>query len=404
LAILCAPFALGGEVCAAGRCSSEEEVALVQLRSQVHGRSSKLQHEASAGADIMHVGRSFLSTEPEKSAAFFLKYFKAKRLETPVCMGAEQAAVQVETGPGKTAMLSFVRDNTLPVLKGDMTPAQLVNLMKAAMDDIFSGNEDGKYISWINSRDSFNNTYFDINRMKADGVDIGIFHWPGTPPGLGIVKFLVPHTLLNFEVQLSQEELLKHDLPSYMVEDCREDGAPRAKSVFTGEQPWFKTTLSSADPEAAANWAIAVLGAEAFPAPYPWPPVEGCTAAKWVLFPEQQYMLNFVLSADDLKGEKGSAQEFRDKMESFRQETGGAFDQYMLNSLILKVADLEPYVQRLRARGEVFLIHRVDDGFALFVEIPRNSMTVQLRSDVFSGTAPVGEELCSVSPLGGITR
>lgn len=367
----------------------------MQLKPQLHRSSLGADR---AGADIMPIGRSFLSTDPAASAAFFLKYFKATKVEVPSCEAAEKTVVQVETGPGAKAIFGFVKADVLPAMKGDMNPQSLVPLMSEAVSDVFSGKDEGKYISWIDSHDGFNNTYFDFTQALADGVDVGIFDWTATPPILGITRVLVPHTLFTFEIIVHKELLEPYNLPYYEAEDCRDDlSMPSNKDIFNGNQPWFKTTFMSADPEAAANWSIAVLGAEAFSAPYPWPPVEGCTAAKWVLFPEQQYMMHFVLSSEDLQGKEGSVGDFRDQLELFREKTEGAFDQYMLNSVILRVGSLDPYVERLKAQGLTYMVYKSEGEFMLFTEIPKNAMTVQLRSQQYTGAESQVEELCAQS-------
>merc|ERR1719277_1403471 len=129
--------------------------------------------------------------------------------------------------------------------------------------------------------------------------------------------------------------------------------------------------MMAADPGVAGQWARDIMGASDYPAPFPWPPVQNCTTAVWTIYPESSYMLHFVLSAQfqstsELKSEKGLVEEFVDQVYTFRDLKAGIFDHFMLNNLILRVESLDPFLQRLEAKNEPFVLTRVGEEYALF--------------------------------------
>jgi len=226
-------------------------------------------------------------------------------------------------------------------------------------------------------------------------VKVGIFDWTYTENVFGIVRFHIPKTLFTFELVAPKTELDQYNLPEYLSEDCRDDvSMPDPTQVFGTEQPWFKTTFMAAKPGIAGGWAKEILGAEDYQAPYPWPPVPGCTAAVWTIFPEYSYMLHFVTSSEfqsseELKSGKGLVQQFTDEVNSFRNVQASGFDHFMLNNLIMRVESLDPLLQRLKAKGYPFLLTRVGEEYALFTDVPQNAQTVQFRSSHVTLAEPV---------------
>jgi len=259
---------------------------------------------------------------------------------------------------------------------------------------VFAGKMD-KYNAWIDNHDGFNQSSFDYRQALADGVQIGIFDWTYTEKVFGIVRFLIPKTLFTFELVVPKSELDQYNLPEYLADDCRDDESmPDPTDTFHTEQPQFKTTFMAARPGVGAKWSKEVLGAEDNAAPYPWPPVEGCTEAKWVIFSEYSYMMHFVLSnqfqsSSELKSEKGMVQELTDEILSFRDLGTGAFDHFMLNNLIMSLESLDPLVKRLEAKGYPYLLTRVGEEYALFTDVAENAQTIQFRSSHVSVAKPV---------------
>jgi len=375
------------EACSQGE-RGQDPVTLMQLKSKVQRGSSGV-----GGTFLpIPVGRTLISTDPKVSAAFFLKYFDAKEVQVPACSHQEVAAVEIQTGWGHTYSQVFVKDSKLA--SGNLNSTQLVAEVEETMEQVFAG-EMGKYNAWIDNHDGFNQTSFNYKQALADGVQIGIFDWTYTENVFGIVRFHIPKTLFTFELVAPKSELDQYNLPEFLADDCRDDASmPDPTSTFHTEQPQFKTTFMAARPGIGAGWSREVLGAEPYDAPYPWPPAEGCTEAKWVIFPEYSYMLHFVLSnefqsSSKLQSEKGMVQELTDEILSFRSLGTGAFDHFMLNNLIMRLETLDPLVKRLNAKGYPFLLTRVGEEYALFTDVPENAQTIQFRSAHVSVAEPV---------------
>jgi len=371
-------------------CGREEQdpVALMQLKSNV-------QRGGSLAAKMempIPVGRTMISTDPKTSAGFFTKYFDAKDLPVPACSHQEAAAVEIQTGWGMTATYVFVKDTTLPA--GTLNSSALVAEVEAKIADVFAGKA-GKYNAWIDNHDGFNQSSFKYKQALADGVNVGIFDWTYTENVFGIVRFYIPNTLFTFELVAPKSDLDQYNLPEYLADDCRDDvNMPDPTPVFGTVQPWFKTTFMAAMPGMGGGWAKDILGAVDFKAPYPWPPVPGCTEAVWVIFPEYSYMMHFVLSnefqtSSELESSKGTVQAFTDDVKSFRQLGAGVFDHFMLNNLIMQLDSLDPLILRLQAKGYPFLLTRVGEEYALFTDVPENAQTVQFRSAHVTLAEPV---------------
>jgi hypothetical protein len=347
------------------------------------------------------VGRTLISTNPGRSAKFFLDYFDANEVQVPACSHQAMKAVEVQAGFGKTFTYTFVQDTSLP--RGSLNSETLVSEVREKMEAIFAGKE-GLYNAWIDNHDGFNQSSFNYKKALEEGVQIGIFDWTATNEVFGIVRFLIPETLFTFELVAPKAFLDEFKLPELISSDCRDDTlVPPPDETFGATVAWFKTTMMAAQPYHAGVWASEILGMEDYPAPFPWPPVEGCTAAVWKVFAGSSYMLHFVLSSGFQSssalgtGETGLVQKFVDEVYSFRKLAAGEFDHFMLNNLVLQVDSLDPYIEKLRARGYPFMLTRVGEEYALFTDVPHNAQIVQLRSShVSTAEAKVVEGVCLV--------
>jgi len=66
------------------------------------------------------------------------------------------------------------------------------------------------------------------------------------------------------------------------------------------------------------------------------------------------------------------------------------------NSLVFMVNSLDEYLLRLKARSMPYtLMHTGSKQYALFMIIPENAITVQLRSQHVSVEEPISESICT---------
>jgi len=168
-----------------------------------------------------------------------------------------------------------------------------------------------------------------------------------------------------------------------MADDCRIFGGT---GVNAG---WWKSTLVAANPEAAALFAVAVLGASLVDSAYEYighvPPE--CTAAAWVRLPglspgPGNFELHFVRASELYQKFPGEINAYTQQVRSLRNLTAGTFDAFMYNSLMLHVDSLDPFVQRLQKLNLPALASRTGPHeFALFLDVPENDIIIQLRSE-----------------------
>lgn len=238
---------------------------------------------------------------------------------------------------------------------------------------------------------------FRFDRAVADGIDIGVFEWR---MGInGKVRLPIPGTLWTWEVSISfkeaQEVGLKWMHATNDREGCGSEEVADENREYA-KTSWMKSTYMSADPAAAGQFVMDVLGAEYMLAPYPNPPVEGCTSASWTVLPESGFMFHFV-NNPAFQAKPSSISNFASQVEGQRDIQSGKFDAFMHDSLALSVPSLAPYVERLNKRSQPFYLMEdaVAGEYALFMDVPGNGLTIQLRSPEVGTEVPISQSVCS---------
>jgi len=343
------------------------------------------------------IGRSYYTTDAEATAVFFTRYFNATISRQNISTNAACAKVtQVLLGQGvQTFEFTFVQDMVKPF--GTLTAQSVVATAKEQWNEVVLQHRQA-YSPWFDNHDGLSNLFsFDVDRLAEDNVSIQAYHDDNVKFPAAIVRLKVPGTAYTIEMAGNFSIGEARKLEKWIVSDpdnCRNNSASSSppKDVF-----WWKATFASADPQAAAEFAVEVLGAYETPAPYPWPlkPCDkNCTGARWVQFRNPFFELHFVKSWEYDPGNLSIA-EWAGRQESLRDLEGGVFDQHMYNSLVLWADSLDPFVSRLKERRIAFLALRLSEGlFALYVDIPKNGFVVQIRSNVLTAVEPVGFDAC----------
>jgi len=372
-------------------------VALLQRDSFVELRSQGSKLQVPHVASPQTWGTTFFSTDPEASANYFVRYFKAVRVPLPGC-SAPRAAVKLTTAEAENGlplyqMLVFVNDVSQSV--GAWNATQAVSEAAALILNSF-GKGQPLYTPWIDNHNGYQflalngGTIFNLELALADGMPMMAY-----VEGFGeILRLYIPGTLWTIQVADNfPNELMKrvmHTFGEQNPDACRVEG--ESSMDRTG---WAKSTWMAADPAVAAKFMIEVLGAVQILGDYRWPPVANCTAAQWVLFPEIMFEVHFVLSQEwQLDG--FSIEEQVQAMDGTQALESGQFATSMYNSLVLSVPSLDVYVPRLQAQSVPYMLMRINPKeYALFMIIPENAITVQLRSQHLSVETPVAQGMCT---------
>jgi hypothetical protein len=348
----------------------------MQVKSSVHSRGLSVRV---AGSEPIPTARTFISLEPESSAKFFAEYFYgAKRVQLSSCKEGERAVVDVQLSEGTVARYVFIEDKTPPT--GDICPGELVPIKEQSWEACMAGKVNGTI--WADNHDAFLATTFNRNKALADGVQI-------RDGPAGIYRVNIPSTLWIIELHPLDELADPQDPLSYLPPD---DSSDVAHPIYS--YPWLKSTFMTADPPAAVNFSIGVLGALQIDSEFSWPPPAGSTGSLWVSFPESGYQLHFPYSPQfELEGP--GVKEFAAAVESARNLEAGVFDGWLYESLVLSVASLVPFMERLNQGAHPFLLAQLCDGeFALFADIPKTGITIQLRSSDAGGAKPWALDMC----------
>jgi len=378
-----------GQASSVETCVGQKQppVSLLQLKTDVqsaaqrdapHGRPLPL------GADLIPAMRTLVSTDPKGSAAFMTKYLRAKALPAPTCQHAEVAMVEVDLGSGSTAVYGFIKDPTKPA--GNWTP----DVLMPAVDQFWQ--ESQKLNEWLDNHDAFPLEVFYWDKALSDNLTIAVndddmIGIDGLPSP--VVRVWIPYTLWSVEFTGRGHD--GSEKQGLIVAECRDLG--RSLDYI---ETWKKATFMTSDPAAAARFAMDVLGAEHLESPYPWPPQPGCYSAQWVVFPESGFQFHFP-HGDSVPPLHPNAEEFVKSVEQVRNISSGAFDVWMYNSLIFRVASLDPWVLRFQSKGVPFVVVRIDSdegSYALIADIPGTGSVVQLRSSSVSVVAPLLPEVC----------
>jgi len=377
-AIAAAAAEIGGrDLLPAGSCARESEeapTALMQLKT-------KVQRGDQPSETLLPMGRTFLSTDPDASAEFLVKFYNAGLVALPACTGTARAAVRM---PDTAAVIVFVKDDSLPI--GDVDLRGLIRFMNKTLVRAVSGIENTYYFH-LDSHDGWHvgSLVGGIEYLSASSPVVGYSHSSHSGQVDALVQ--IPQTMQTIQMHIADPV----NIPLVVQSDCRTDDKGGQR---TGGS-WWKSTFSAANPEAAADVAVNVLRASRIDCPYP--PVAGpnCTAGTWVQFPGTEFQLHFVKS-QGYQAYPGEMQAFTRQVRSLRNLTAGRLDRFMYNSLMFRVSLLEPFVQRAQALGLPFLVVSTGpEEQALFLDVPENDITIQLRSKRVGVTSQTLPEWCA---------
>jgi len=282
-------------------------------------------------------------------------------------------------------VLVFIKDDSLPI--GDVDLGVLIGSMNETLVSAASGTVNAywfhldRHDGWLNSILSGG-----IEKEISKSVPVaGYYHT--TESALEIDALVqIPQTMQTIQMHVVDPA----NIPPVVQFDCRSDAI--LDSQIGG---WWKATFFAANPEAAADMAVNVLSALRIDCPYP--PVAGpnCTAATWVKLPGSGFQLHFVKSPE-YQAYPGEMQAFTRQVRSLRNLTAGRLDRFMYNSLMLRVSSLEPFVERAQALGLPFLVVSTGpEEQTLFLDVPENDITIQLRSKRVGVTLQTLPEWCT---------
>jgi len=346
------------------RESEEAPTALMQLKATV-------QRGDHPSETLLPLGRTFLSTDPAASAEFMVKFYNAESVALPPCAGTSRAAVRMLD---MAAVIVFVKDDSLPI--GDVDLGGLIRSMNKTLVSAASGTNN-VYSFHLDSHDGWNvgTLLGGLEDISASRPVAGYYHDTSFLVETGISREIdalvqIPQTIQTIQMHADDSG----PIPPVAQLDCRADVSAREVGA------WWKSTFSAANPEAAADVAVNVLGASRVDCPYP--PVAGpnCTAAIWLMLPGSYFALHFVKS-QGYQAYPGEMQAFTRQVRSLRNLTAGRLDRFMYNSLMFRVSSLEPFVQRVQALGLPFLVVSTGpEEQALFLDVPENDIIIQLRS------------------------
>lgn len=154
---------------------------------------------------------------------------------------------------------------------------------------------------------------------------------------------------------------------------------------------WWKATFAAADAEAAAAFAIEVLGARESPCPFPYPPTETCSGARWLTVgPDltNRFELHFV----ELFQDHDTINEYHEShARRVAALTAGCLDASLFDSVSFYVHTLDPFVEKLKSKGVPYMLAKVAPGrHVLFFAFPGNeAIGIQLHSDLVTASATV---------------
>lgn len=344
--------------------------------------------------NLRPLGHSYFSVDPVKSASFFTNYLGAKEVSQNVTSNlscAEVAAVEY----GNSTVI-FVKDKVK--LAGPTPASAAVSAATAAWDEVTVTRETN-YSQWIDFHDGFDvSVGIDVDRLLADNISLQVYHNALSQFPNAIVRFPLPGTSWTLEKLGVWPLDVAKKIERFNMKNpdsCRNLSRGPPHSAFTNS--WWKATFATPDPEAATEFAVKVLGATAVESPYPWPPKANCTIARWVWFKKAGFMLHFVKS-QEWPTPGLSVSQYAKYQESLRNLRGGVFDQHMYNNLILWTDSLDAFVTRLRSLSVPFLAFQLGGGlYAVFVDIPGNGVTLQIRSTHLTVMTPPVFDACTRS-------
>eukprot|EP00933_Yihiella_yeosuensis_P081196 TRINITY_DN94757_c0_g1_i1.p1 TRINITY_DN94757_c0_g1~~TRINITY_DN94757_c0_g1_i1.p1 ORF type:complete len:495 (+),score=66.16 TRINITY_DN94757_c0_g1_i1:67-1551(+) len=347
---------------------------------------------------ITPTSRTYYSSDPQISADWWLRYIRGTRIvdpwwkTDPAC--AETVAVELQY-QGETMTMLFIKDKVKAT--GELNPDVFVNSSDREWGKVMDRIMD--YSPWVDFHDGMTWSILDIDALARDNVLYQRY--------LDVVLRLnVPRTVWTLELVMINQgspppiPMTEKGKQSWLTslynnpDSCRNSEAPNATHF------WWKSTFAAADPVAAVKFATQVLGAVQIESPYPWPPVENCTAALWVRFPTNDgshgIEFHFVESLEYPPGSPSIA-DFHHYQNALRDLEKGRFDRYLYNSIVFRAPSLDPFIERLNhVKCPFLLLDLKNDLFSLYFVFPGNgAIAMQIHSSHVTLAGPRPYSSCS---------
>jgi len=334
-----------------------------------------------ASFSLTPIGRLYASTDVDASAAFFQRYFGAAIVgqnltHNTSCADVRTVSIQAPNSTDFSYTLTFVHDKVKPI--ASVSPAQAT----AALDEGWASvmRKDKLYSAWFDNHDGLGPDKFDIDKATADGLEMQVYHGSITQFPAAVVRLLIPGTSWTMECtgtysKQQAEKLERHVFPD--PDNCRNNS--RQPELFG--HFWWKSAFAAADPQAAAKFVVAALGAEPFESPFPWPRGPNCTAAAWTRLPGTGFNMHFV-SSSEWDSESFTVKDWARAQEGARNLKEGIFDRNMYNAFVLWSDSLDDLATRLESLWVPYLALQLGPKlFALRLDVPGNGISIEVRGD-----------------------
>mmetsp|Transcript_61049 Transcript_61049/g.126451 ORF Transcript_61049/g.126451 Transcript_61049/m.126451 type:complete len:403 (-) Transcript_61049:148-1356(-) len=379
----------------------EDEVKVLLLQTQVRIEPST--------PSLKPLGHSFYSTDPARSAAWWLRYSSSQAVPAAsqslldvvgLAEAEEASAVQVRDSEGPAGQLYFLK---VPSWRSpqNLTMADFVKAAEMSWATVMTRRQ--LYSPWTDFHVGLK-----VDTMRADHFQEDNQSFQYYIPKLAseswnckVIRAYIPNTTWTVEWHadlLSPRLLTQELLESRRTEDpdhCRGSEGPEMRET------WWKSTFAVANASAARDFAIKVLAAVPRGEPYPWPPQPDCIAAQWVTLPDdgvgertpmQMHFVEDRVYSSIWHGVPELLQYQRD----FVRSHPNCINSFMLNNLILETGSLDPFIRRLAETSTPHFVFQVSGTFALIFSFPGNEMvTLQIRSRHSSLVSPTPVKFCT---------
>lgn len=344
-----------------------------------HSSSGFVQvHDSPSLVTLEPVSRTYVTADLDKSVAWFAGMFNA--VEVPLNLTYHANCARAKALMWLDVEIIFV----------EYMDSHLAKYIKGAEDqwnDVSKGEYD--YTRWIDNHDGFNCVPEAINETFLFESEFAV------QKGGMFSRLLIPKTCWAIELSgMAATEYVKQLEASRTFKTANADFTCRVPlGERTDEAPfssrfWWKSTFASADPEAAASFAETYLFGTWITSEYPLG--GNCTLSAWVLLPHTTYQLHFA-HTNPCETPSPNIDEWVTHQEAIRSLESGKFDQHMSNNLVFWANTLDPIVTRLLAGNIPFLILELGPGIhGLYVSIPHNAITLQIRSNYLTAAQPLG--------------
>ncbi|CAE7843553.1 unnamed protein product [Symbiodinium sp. KB8] len=368
----CLPLWTHCDVC------EEDDLKVVFLQTQVR--------IASSTPALKPLGHSFYSTDPARSAAWWLRYSTSQPLPAAsqsllnlvgVAEAEEASAVQVRDSEGPAGQLYFLK---VPSWRSpeNLTMADFVKAAEMSWSTVMTRRQ--LYSPWTDFHVGHKMKTMKPRQFQEDDVPYQYYiPDPDFSRGWRIIRAYVPNTTWTVEwlAQFydSEKEELNEAWQTQDPDHCR------GQDDRDKRDTWWKSTFGVANASLAQDFAIKVLVAVPAGQPFPWPPRPDCLAAQWVTLPydgeewkalQMHFVENPVYSCTlhDLP-------ELLRHQREFVQSHPDCINSFMLNSLVLETRSLDPFIRRLAETSTPHFVFKVSDVYALIFSFPGNEMEIQ---------------------------